>query len=109
MEFLFFPTKRYLACVSCNLLVANETELCGGLCSTCDNRERNKLQKNKDYEKEKINKLMNLIKSDRDILLAYLLNIHISKTSKCGHNPVNGLEHIIKNAKENLEIENDKI
>lgn len=109
MEFLFFQTKRYPTCVSCNLLVSNETELCGGLCSICDKRERNKLQKNKNDEKEKINKLMNLIKSDRDILLAYLLNIHISKTSKCGHNSINGLEHIIKNAKENLEIENDKM
>ena len=105
MNFIFPQTKVIHSCVRCKLVVEDwKTELFGGLCYDCNKTDVDKLKKHQEDVKNNFSKLLQLVESDRDILIAWLLNTHSPiNTSKYGYTPANQIEQIIMNIKENIK------
>lgn len=91
MNFLFSPSHDSFACVRCKAIVKNPI---GGLCEKCNNDDIEKLQKIKNDRINDFKGVLDLVKSDRDLLLSWLLYIQSTNSPHVLNELLISLENI---------------
>jgi len=100
MNFLFSNTLCSFTCVRCKAIVKSPIH---GLCEKCHNDDVEKFQKIKSDRIDDFKRVLDMVKDDRDLLLAWLAYIQFSNSPYVSNELVLTLEHLKEGLKPELK------